>query len=69
MKFHGVEMVGPFILEKLDTLPPWQPRWVGRLIHQLSDDVIYFGAQGYWQAIGGGGGGCADHPFGDGIPP
>lgn len=64
MKFHGVEMIGPFILEKLNTLPAWAPQWVGRLIHQLSDDTIYFGAQGYWQSLGGGGSGSiSNEPY------
>jgi hypothetical protein len=44
MKFHKVEMVGKFTLQKVETLPTFDAATdMGRLVYNLNDNLIYHG--------------------------
>lgn len=55
MKFHGITMVGPFVNQKLVTLPIFDPnRDQGRLAW-LTDGTLWYGTDTEWTSFGGSG--------------
>ena len=59
MKFHGIEMRGKFVHQKVATLPVWQASDEGRMIYVEDVDQIYYGTATGWKrpgtgAVGGG---------------
>lgn len=44
MKYHAIDMVGKFWIQRLPTLPPWTSEYVGRIVHVEDEDAIYYGA-------------------------
>jgi hypothetical protein len=52
MKFHGIDMEGPFVNEVLDVLPVFDPnRDSGRVVYLSTDDTLYLGTGTEWCAI------------------
>jgi len=56
MRFHGIEMKGKFLLEKLTSLPTWTVADEGRIIYNQLDKKLYVGTNATWLEAGGGGG-------------
>lgn len=50
MESHGIEMVGPFYVER-GTLPVHQASFEGRLKYQTSDDSLYLATSSAWVQI------------------
>jgi len=42
-KFHGIQMVGKFISQKLSSLPTYTANDEGRLIYNTTNKKIYIG--------------------------
>lgn len=43
MKFHEIECIGRFLLQRVPTLPTWTIDDVGRMIHVETEDNVYYG--------------------------
>jgi len=54
MKFHGVEMKGDFIVEKLPTTPTWSSDDEGRLIYVNDENILKQGTDSAWVDVGSG---------------
>jgi len=50
MIYHGIEMGGEFICEKLDFLPSWTSKDTGRLVYLINEKILYVGTNSTWQA-------------------
>jgi len=48
MEYHGIEMIGPFYLEKLSNKPQWTQSDKGRLIYVHNDNTSYIGGENGW---------------------
>lgn len=60
MKFHGIKLLGKFILEKVSQLPDFDSvRDEARLVYNLSDKQLYIGDDSNWKVSGGSGGGIS----------
>ena len=55
MKYHGIELTGSFICEKLAILPSWTADDEGRIAYLLSDEKLYLGDSTAWIEVGSGG--------------
>lgn len=56
MRFHKIEMVGRFNLQKVSTLPVFDAsRDEGRLVYNLEDENVYQGSSEEWGLMAGGG--------------
>lgn len=55
MDYYGISNKGPFIHEKLATLPVWQATDEGRQVYAEDVDKFYIGNNSGWVLIGGGG--------------
>jgi len=53
MDSHGLNMVGKFYIEQVDTLPVWTPNDERRLIYNLDDNIYYVGNNTEWIKFGG----------------
>jgi hypothetical protein len=51
MKKYGIEMLGPFIGERVDSLPVWSPEDTGRFVYNNSDNKLYVGDADSWEEI------------------
>jgi len=56
MKFHGIQMTGKFIIQKVTSLPTWTTADEGRLIYDITERKMYIGSDQSWTEAGGGGG-------------
>lgn len=56
MDFHEINSVGPIYIERVDSLPSFQPEFVGRLVHNYSDGNVYYGYESGWFGISASGG-------------
>jgi hypothetical protein len=62
MKFHDIESIGNFKIEKASTLPSWQASDESRLLYVEDEDKIYYADGSEWKEVGSGsGGGGSDH--------
>jgi len=48
MKKYGIEMEGPFIAEKVSSLPTWTSNDEGRVVYDETTKVIYYGDDSGW---------------------
>ena len=55
MKQDFVEQIGPFIVQKVSTLPSWQASDEGRMLYTLDTKKYYAGTDSAWQELGVGG--------------
>lgn len=55
MKFHGIQLTGKFIIQKLSSLPAWTAEDEGRLVYNMSDRKLYLGDDVSWKEAGSGG--------------
>lgn len=62
MKSYGLEMVGPFILERVSALPEWNASMEGRITYLTTNDSVYLATSTGWVLLGpgGGSGSCED---------
>lgn len=51
MKSYGLDMRGPFTVERLQTLPQWESSFEGRLVYQLSDNYLYVATSSQWARV------------------
>jgi len=56
MKFHGIDMRGKFVVQRLSTIPTFVSTDKGRLIYVEDEDEFYFGGTSEWKKGGGGSG-------------
>ena len=56
MKFHGVDMQGDLLSERVSTLPSWSSADEGRLIYANDVNLFYYGTNVAWTEVGAGGG-------------
>jgi len=56
MKFHGIQMTGKFIIQKVTSLPTWTTADEGRIIYDTTERKMYVGSDQSWAEAGGGGG-------------
>jgi len=54
MKVDSMDFYGSIKVERLDSLPVWDPSYVGRLIYNTSDNTLYVGKATSFEAVGGG---------------
>jgi len=54
MKFHEIENIGSFKVEKLSTLPSWTSDDEGRIIYIEADDKLYYANASEWAEVGSG---------------
>jgi len=59
-KNYGTEMEGPFIGQRVATLPAWTAADVGREIYTEDTKLRYYGTDTGWREYGGGGGGGSE---------
>jgi hypothetical protein len=46
MRFHGIEMVGDFILERVATLPAFDSgNDPSRLVYAIDEEKVYYGTE------------------------
>jgi len=57
MKFHGIDMQGPYWVEIVDSLPTWTLADERRIIYLSSNDTIYLGTGTGWVKLMSGTGG------------
>lgn len=57
MDFHGITMVGKFIIQKVETLPTFTEDDTGRIVYNEDDSNLYYGDETQWTEVGSGGGG------------
>jgi microcystin-dependent protein len=48
MKKYGIEMEGPFIAEKVSSLPSWTSADEGRIVYDETTKVVYYGDDSGW---------------------
>lgn len=53
MKFHGIDMRGKFIVQRVATIPIFESTDKGRLIYVEDEDEFYFGGTTEWKRGGG----------------
>ena len=63
MDFHGIDMQGPFITERVSVIPPAQEAIdePGRFIFNLADETTYVGTSTGWRGVVGTGPGITNH--------
>jgi microcystin-dependent protein len=54
MRFHGIEMVGKFVLERVQSLPAWRDGDEGRVLYERDRERLFIGRQGSWFELGAG---------------
>lgn len=54
MKTDSLNITGSINIERLSSLPSWDPSFVGRLIYNTADNTIYVGKATSFEAVGGG---------------
>lgn len=59
MRYHEIDCVGNFWVQRVASLPVYDPTYLGRLVYNLSDDKLYYGlgSSGGWTEVGTGSGG------------
>jgi len=63
MKFHGIEMQGTLLTEKVSTLPSWSSDDEGRLVYADDVNKFYYGSNTGWVETGGSSGGGSSLPL------
>lgn len=53
MKVDSMDFYGSIKVERLDSLPVWDPSYVGRLIYNTADNTLYVGKATSFEAAGG----------------
>jgi len=48
MKFHEVDMQGKNWCERLPSLPTWEEAFIGRVVYNTSDGIIYYANPSKW---------------------
>jgi hypothetical protein len=48
MKSYGLDMRGPLFLEEVSILPEWNIDIIGRVLHLLSDNHVYYASNEGW---------------------
>jgi hypothetical protein len=51
MKFHGIDVVGKFITQRVDSLPAWAASDEGRILYVTPSGEMYFGGDSGWIEI------------------
>jgi|APSaa5957512622_1039677.scaffolds.fasta_scaffold802061_1 hypothetical protein len=49
MENHGIEMIGPLLLEKVSTLPTWTAADESRFFYAEDEKKLYYGDDTEWQ--------------------
>ncbi len=53
MKTDSLDINGSFKIERLSSLPTWDPSYVGRIVYNLSENELYVGKSTGWSKAGG----------------
>jgi len=48
MKFHEVDMMGKNWCERVSSLPTWEDSFIGRVVYNTSDGIIYYANPSKW---------------------
>jgi len=63
MKSYGLDMLGPLVLERVETLPTWTAAMEGRIIYNEADTTVYLATSSGWTHLGSGGGSISDEAY------